>query len=273
MRIYTVALEKGGVGKTALAVNLAAAFQKAGLSVLLIDLDPQASATHWLGIDPDSLSAEQSGYGVMSAAINGRAYAHHILERARPTADGVAVLPANDQMKSLPAQLSAADLGGLDVLADLLADLTHSSNVYDIVMIDLPPARGPILGMALAAATRCIIPIQAEDLVVRALVALGESIHRIRSRVNPHLHYSIVRNKYALRSGADKVLDEIIRTDYADHLFQTIIPIHAALRDSAALQQSIFRYAGPDVGKIRNLFLQLVEELVQYETHGHAQEE
>jgi chromosome partitioning protein len=195
----------------------------------------------------------------------------HILDRARPTAEGVAVLPAHDQMKSLPAQLATAELG-VDVLADLLADLAQSSDAYDMVIVDLPPARGPILGMALAAATRCIIPVQPEDLVVRALVALGESIQRIRSRINTQLQYSIVRNKYAPRSGADKVLDDIIRTDHADHLLRTIIPIHAALRDSAALQQSIFRYSGPDVGKIRALFLQLVEELIQHETQRHAEE-
>jgi DnaJ-domain-containing protein 1 len=96
MQTYTVALEKGGAGKTAIAVNLAAALHQAGLAVLLIDLDAQTSATHWLGINAAAVSLERSVFGAFSEAISGRGTAHSIIDRALRTKDGVHVLPAHD---------------------------------------------------------------------------------------------------------------------------------------------------------------------------------
>lgn len=263
MITYAVALEKGGVGKTALAVNLAAAFQQAGLEVLLVDLDAQASATHWLGVDATRLSAERSALGVFSEAMAGRLIASGVTDRTIVTGGGVHLLAAHPQMAGLPSQLSAATLGGIFLLSEVLATLEQAPP-YDVVVLDLPPARGPILGMALAASTRCLAPVQSEDLVIRALIALMESAAQVRARkINPSLAVSVLRNKYMPRSGADRVYDELLRDEYHDILLNTIIPVRAALRDSAATHQDIFHYSGPDVAEARALFLQLVGELVQ----------
>jgi chromosome partitioning protein len=263
MITYAVALEKGGVGKTALAVNLAAAFRQAGLDVLLIDLDAQASATHWLDVDAASLVPDRSALGVFNEAISGRLTAKGVTDRVLPTASGVHILAAHSQMAGLPAQLSAATLGGIFLLAEILGTLEQAPP-YDVVVLDLPPARGPILGMALAAATRCLAPVQSEDLVIRALAALMDSVSQVRGRkVNPSLKLSVLRNKYMPRSSADRVYDELLRDEYRDVLLETVIPVRAALRDSSAMRQDIFHYSGPDVGEARNLFLQLVNELIE----------
>ncbi|MEN9934671.1 MAG: hypothetical protein RLZZ387_1250 [Chloroflexota bacterium] len=263
MHVYALSLEKGGCGKTALAVNLAAGFQQLGLRVLLVDLDAQASATHWLGLDPGLLRREASVLGVLDDAMRGSVTAESVLARAVATEEGVDVLPAHGLMAALPAQLSAAPLGGLFLLRQALAAVGQSSAPYDIVVLDLPPARGPVQAMSLAAATRCIVPIQPEDLVVRALQALMTSVEQVRQNdVNSALRVSVVRNKYAPRSNADRVFDQLLQEHYGPYLARTIFPIRAALRDSAALQQSVFRYAGPDAGEVRALFLQLIEELV-----------
>lgn len=263
MITYAVALEKGGVGKTALAVNLAAAFCEAGLDVLLIDLDAQASATHWLGIEASAFPADRSALGVFNQAIAGRLTASGVTDRAIATPGGVHLLAAHPQMAGLPSQLSAAPLGGIFLLSEVLATLEQSPP-YDVIVLDLPPARGPILGMALAAATRCLAPVQSEDLVIRALVALMESVAQVRARkVNPDLAVSVLRNKYTPRSTADRVYDDLLRDEYGDILLGTVIPVRAALRDSAAVRQDIFHYSGPDVAEARALFLQLVGELVQ----------
>ncbi|WP_255604301.1 ParA family protein [Oscillochloris sp. ZM17-4] len=263
MITYAVALEKGGVGKTALSVNLAAAFQQAGLDVLLVDLDAQASATHWLGIDVTTMPADRSALGVFNEAIAGQLRTESITDRAIPTTGGVHVLAAHPQMASLPSLLNAATLGGIFLLSEALDSPDHPIP-YDVAVLDLPPARSPILGMALAAATRCLAPVQSEDLVIRALVALMDSVTQVRVRkVNPQLQVSVLRNKYMPRSGADRVYDELLRDEYRDLLLDTVIPVRAALRDSVAVRQDIFHYSGPDVAESRALFLQLVGELIK----------
>jgi chromosome partitioning protein len=254
MQIYALALEKGGVGKTCLAVNLAAAFSRLNLRVLVIDLDAQAHASHWLGIVASSIRPEDSVLGV----LNGRAMADCV----RTTAEGIDVLPAHAALASLPVQLATAPNSGLFVLQDALAQLSMPTRRYDVVICDLAPARGPVLATALASATRCITPVQPEDLVMRALQALVESVGQAQ-RVNPQLRgMSIIRNRYAPRSAGDQIYDQLLRESYRTLLLKTIIPVRAALRDSAGLQQSIFRYSGPDANEVRNLFLDLVDELI-----------
>jgi len=254
MQIYALALEKGGVGKTCLAVNLAAAFSRLNLRVLVIDLDAQAHASHWLGVASGSVRPEDSVLGV----LNGRSVADSV----RPTDEGVDLLPAHSALASLPVQLATAPNSGLFILQDALRQLSHPTPRYDVIICDLAPARGPVLATALAAATRSIAPVQPEDLVMRALQALAESVGQAQ-RVNPHLRgMSIVRNRYAPRSAGDQVYDQLLRDSYGAQLLQTILPVRAALRDSAGLQQSIFRYSGPDANEVRNLFLDLVDELI-----------
>lgn len=262
MQIYALALEKGGVGKTCLAVNLAAAFSRLNLRVLVIDLDAQAHATHWLGLAATAIRPEDSVLGV----LNGRA----LSDCVRTTNEGVDVLPAHAALASLPVQLATAPNSGLFILQDALAQLSGPAPSYDVIICDLAPARGPVLATALAAATRCIVPVQPEDLVMRALQALAESVGQAQ-RVNPQLRgLSIVRNRYAPRSAGDQVYDQLLRESYGAQLLRTILPVRAALRDSAGLQQSIFRYSGPDANEVRNLFLDLVDELINLDGATHA---
>jgi chromosome partitioning protein len=269
MHVYALSLEKGGCGKTALAVNIAAAFQQLGLRVLLVDLDSQASATHWLGVDPDTLQPDESVLGVLNDAMKHKVSADSVRRRVRETAEGIHLLAAHSLMASLPAQLSSAPLGGLFLLRQAFADLAQADDTYDIVVLDLPPARGPVLAMALAASTRCLVPIQPEDLVVRALQALMTSVEQIQSNgVNPDLQVSIIRNKYAPRSNADKMFDQLLHDHYTPQMTRSVFPIRAALRDSAAMQQSVFRYAGTDAAEVRALFLQLIEELMTVDGRG-----
>jgi chromosome partitioning protein len=162
----------------------------------------------------------------------------------------------------MPVQLASAPNSGIFFLQDALAKLDAAGAPFDVTVFDLAPARGPVLATALAAATRCIAPVQPEDLVMRALQALADSVSQAQ-RINPRLRgTSIVRNRYAPRSAGDQVYDQLLRTSYSAQMMKTIIPVRAALRDSAGLQQSVFRYTGPDANEARNLFLDLVEELV-----------
>jgi chromosome partitioning protein len=254
MHIYASALEKGGVGKTSLSVNLAVAFQHINLRVLLIDLDAQGHASHWLGVDAGAVRPEDTIMG----AFQGRPLARCI----RQTAEGVGLIAAHPSMATLPVYLSGAPNNGLFLLEDTLTQIEAHGLPYDIVLLDLAPARGPVLATALAAASRCLVPVQPEDLVLRALTALNDSVKQAQ-RVNQRLRgISLVRNRYAPRSAGDMVYDKVLRDHYGEWLMETILPTRAALRDAAGLQQSVFRYVGSDSAEVRNLFLSLVEELI-----------
>jgi chromosome partitioning protein len=254
MRVYAISLEKGGTGKSSVAVNLAVALQQRGQRVLLIDLDAQGHASRWLGVDARQSRPDDSILGV----IRGRPLG----EGAIATEEGVAVVPANPEMAGLPVALASAPNNGLFSLRAAVAQMAARGAPFDVIVCDLPPARSPILATALAAATRCVAPVQPEDLVLQALADLSESV-RYAQQVNPSLpDVSVLRNRYAPRSAVDMVYDEELRTKYVAQLLQTIIPMRAAVRESAGFQQSVFRYPSGDAGEVRALFRQLADELL-----------
>lgn len=255
MQVYAVSLEKGGVGKTSIAVNLAAAFAQVNLRVLLIDLDAQCHASQWLGIPAGSLRPDESLLGV----LQGRPLATCV----RPTDEGVMVLPAHPAMAGLPALLVSQPNSGLFTLRKALDQSRGAEAPFDVVILDLAPARGPVQATALGAATRCIAPVQAEDLVLQSLKALVDSVEQAQ-QINPQLRgLSILRNRYMLRGSIDHAYDEALREEYAAQLLQTTVPVRAALRHAAGVQQSVFRYQGGDSSEVRSLFIDLVEELMR----------
>jgi chromosome partitioning protein len=254
MRIYAVSLEKGGVGKTSVAVNLAATFAQTGLRTLLIDLDAQAHATQWLGVNEADITPDQT----VLAATQGR----HLLQCIRPTADLVDLIPAHPSMVGLPAMLLTAPNNGLFVLRHALARLAQE-RPYEVVLLDLAPARSTVLATALAAASRVLAPVQAEDLVLQSLRALVDSVEQARP-LNPGLRgVSVIRNRYAVRGTVDTAYDEALRSTYGPLLLRTVIPIRASLRHAAGARASVFRYSSPDASEVRGLFIDLATELIE----------
>ena len=251
MNIYAVSLEKGGVGKTSISVNLAAAYAQVGLRALVVDLDAQCHASQWLGVSADGLRPDDSILGV----LQGRPLADCI----RPTEEGVALLPAHPAMAGLPALLVSQPNSGLFALRRAF----ERGADYEVIILDLAPARGPVHATALGAATRCIAPVQAEDLVLQSLKALVDSVEQAR-QINPQLRgLSVLRNRYALRGAIDHAYDLALREEYGPLLLQTVIPVRAALRHAAGVQQSVFRYSSPDASEVRALFVELVDELLR----------
>lgn len=253
--VYAIANEKGGVGKTSVAVNLAAAFAKLDFRVLLIDLDAQRHASRWLGVDTEALSVEASFLGVASQR-------RRLDENVFVTNEGVDVLPAHKDMISLPETLGRSMGGGIYVLRKALERAAAAGYAPDLVILDLAPARGPVLATALAAATRCIAPVQAADLVLQSLGDLVESIAQARE-FNPHLRgLSVLRNNYAPRASLDHAYDQALVEVYADSLLSATIPSRALIRLASGAQQSVFQFHGPDEAMVRSTFLSLAEELL-----------
>ena len=171
-RVYALANQKGGVGKTTTAINLAACLAEAGERALVIDLDPQANATSGLGMRANGTSS----YDLLDGAP--------LADLAKHTAfANLDLIPSRPDLAGAVVELAARE-DGERYLAQALASGTSQ---YDFVFIDCPPALGPLTVNALAAADRVLVPVQAEYYALEGLTQLMQSIDLIRRRLNPGL--------------------------------------------------------------------------------------
>ncbi|HEU5213819.1 MAG TPA: ParA family protein [Gaiellaceae bacterium] len=170
--IYALANQKGGVGKTTTAVNLAACLAEAGERVLVVDLDPQANASSGLGLAPFNLSTADLLDGAsLDAAVQHTRFAN------------LDAVPASPDLAG-----SAADLGRRDASERYLADaLAPARERYGFIFVDCPPSLGPLTVNALAAADRVLVPVQAEYYAMEGLAQLLQTISVLRARLNPGL--------------------------------------------------------------------------------------
>ena len=171
-RIYAVANQKGGVGKTTTAINLAACLAEAGSPCLVVDLDPQANATSGLGERANGTSS----YDLLDGAP--------LSELAKPTKfANLDLVPAKRDLAGAVVELARRD----DAERYLAEALSSGTERYDFVFLDCPPSLGPLTVNALAASDRVLVPVQAEYYALEGLSQLVESVELIRRRLNPRL--------------------------------------------------------------------------------------
>jgi chromosome partitioning protein len=183
-RVYALANQKGGVGKTTTAVNVGSALALQGHRVLLIDLDPQAHLTMSLGVDPSELP--HTNYELLTDP----AVSAFEVVREVPGFDGrLAVLPAETNLAGVEAEL--ADLMRTGLAQVVLRNKTRELlRQFDFVLIDCPPALGLLTINALTAAAEIIVPMQAQFLALQGMTKLFETIHMVRQGINPTLRVS-----------------------------------------------------------------------------------
>jgi chromosome partitioning protein len=171
-RVYALANQKGGVGKTTTALNLAACLAEAGERALVIDLDPQANATSGLGERANGVSS----YDLLDGAP--------VRQIARPTRfDNLDLVPAKPELAGAAVELA----GHEDGERYLAQSLVGATDEYRFVFLDCPPSFGPLTVNALAAADRVIVPVQAEYYALEGLSQLLGSINLVKARLNPGL--------------------------------------------------------------------------------------
>ncbi len=225
-RIFAVANQKGGVGKTTTAVNVSAALARLGQRVLLVDLDPQGNATMGSGINKQDLKA--SVYPVLLGMMSvGEA-------RHRAGAGDYDVLAANRELAG--AEIELVDLEGREHrLANALAEV---SDDYDFVILDCPPSLSLLTLNGLCAAHGVIIPMQCEYFALEGLSDLVNSIKRVHANLNPHLQIiGLLRVMFDPRMTlSQQVSDQLIK-HFGNKVFTAVIPRNVRLAEAPSYGQ------------------------------------
>lgn len=229
MQTLAVVNEKGGVGKTTTAVNLAAALVEQGLRLLVVDLDPQAAASAWLGVTQagDQLAATLIEEAPLLAAIV-------------PTSiERVDVVPASRRLAAAEVHL-AREPGGNGILRAALAQLPQER--WDLVVVDCPPTLGQLSVSALTAASHVLIPIEASVGAYRALPQILRTIESLRGRVNPNLEIAgIVLVRLEATRHAREIA-ELLRRKFGDLVLTPTVRKTVRLQDAQLYSQPITTY-------------------------------
>lgn len=254
MKVWAVANQKGGVGKTTTTVALGGLLAAWGFRTLMIDVDPHGSLSSYFGHDPDEL--QQSSYTLFEAAAEKRQPEPLHLVRETGT-EGLSLIPAAVALATLDRQSGRLDGMGL-VLKQTMAALEGS---FDYVLIDCPPVLGILLINALAACDCLIAPVQTEFLAIKGLDRLQHTLGMVnRARQNP-LDVMVVPTFHDRRTRASRDSLEVLRRDYAQHLWRGIIPIDTRFREASrvGLPPAIFDPRARGV----LAYAELLEELIQ----------
>jgi chromosome partitioning protein len=228
--IYAIANQKGGVGKTTTAVNVAACIAEAGYPTLLVDIDPQANATVGLGLAKD---LEPSIYDVIGGSADAR-------DAIRPSdVDGLSVLPASPDLAGANVELPRLP-GSEGCLRDALAPIRDD---YTFILLDCPPSLGPLTVNALVAADRVIVPVQTEYFALEGLAGLLDTLALVQRELNPRL--TVAGMLLTMHDGRTRLARDVereVREHFPSLVFDTVIPRNIRLGEAPSYGRPVIHY-------------------------------
>ncbi|MBN7769590.1 ParA family protein [Marinobacter daepoensis] len=226
MRIWAVANQKGGVGKTTSVVALGGLLAQRGKRVLVVDLDPHGSLTSWFGYDPDTIAHSVFDLFQHQGKVPDGLPAQLITETACP---GLSLLPASTALVTLERRMVGVEGMGL-IVSRALAQLWDD---FDYVILDNTPSLGVLMVNALAAAQFLVIPVQTEFLAIKGLERMLHTLQMIMRSQKNELPYLIVPTLYDRRTQASVKSLNLLRKTYQDDLWRFAVPVDTKFRDAS----------------------------------------
>ena len=245
--VYAIANQKGGVGKTTTAVNLAACVAEAGYQTLLVDIDPQSNATIGLGV------AKDSGLTVYDALLGNAGLSDVVVSTP---IDRLWLVPAGPDLAGATVELPRMT-GSETQLRDLLGDVRDR---YAFTLLDCPPSLGPLTVNALVAADRVIVPVQAEYFALEGLAGLLDTLSLVQRELNPRL--TVAGMLLTMHDGRTRLAQDVeyeIRQHFPELVFDTVIPRNVRLGEAPSFGKPVIHHDPHCVGA--DAYFELAKEV------------